>query len=207
MVVLDATMLMALFRPDAGGPTDSKGKPINEAKERIEYFVKQIEIAKTKIIIPTPALSEILVRLGAQASQDIVDEINRSAVWRIESFDTKAAIEVAAMTRAAIASGGKKGENSKASWAKVKYDRQIVAIAKVAQATAIYSDDDDVKSIGKSVGIPVISFAELPLPPEAAQKELPLAAPVEPLLVDPNDIEIEDELKQEIQTPEPPPGQ
>ena len=112
------------------------------------------------------------------------------------------------MTRAAIASGGKKGESSKASWAKVKYDRQIVAIAKVAQATAIYSDDDDVKSIGKSVGIPVISFAELPLPPEAAQKELPLAAaaPVEPLLIDPNDIEIEDELKQEIQTPEPPPS-
>jgi hypothetical protein len=111
------------------------------------------------------------------------------------------------MTRAAIASGGKKGANSKASWAKVKYDRQIVAIAKVAQATAIYSDDDDVKSIGKSVGIPVISFAELPLPPEAAQKELPLATPVEPLLIDPNDIEIEDELRQEIQTPEPPPGQ
>ena len=64
MVVLDATMLMALFRPDAGGPTDCKGKPINEAKERIEYFVKQIEIAKTKIIIPTPALSEFLFGLG-----------------------------------------------------------------------------------------------------------------------------------------------
>jgi predicted nucleic acid-binding protein len=150
MVVLDATMLMALFRSDAGGPTNSKGKPINDAKERIENLVKQLEAAKTKIIVPTPALSEILVRAGAEESQQIIEEVNRSAVFRIEPFDTRAAIEVAAMTRAAISDGGKKGA-SRAPWAKVKYDRQIVAIAKVAQATAIYSDDNDVRSIAKSV--------------------------------------------------------
>ena len=199
MVVLDATMLMILFRPDAGGPTDSKGQPVSDAKERVDYFVKQLEAAKTKIIVPTPALSEILVRTGAEASQRIVDEITRSAVFRIEPFDTKAAIEVAAMTRTAIGAGKKPA--SSAPWQKVKYDRQIVAIAKVAQATAIYSDDDDIRAIAKSVDIPVISFAELPLPPETAQKELPLSPPPE----DPHDIDIENELRQEIQGSEPPP--
>jgi predicted nucleic acid-binding protein len=199
MVVLDATMLMALFRPDAGGPTDSKGKPIDDAKERIEHFVKQLEAAKTKIIVPTPALSEILVRAGAAESQQIIEEINRSAVFRIEPFDTRAAIEVAAMTRTALSDGGKKA-TSRSPWAKVKYDRQIVAIAKVAQATAIYSDDSDVRSIAKAVGIPVIGFSQLPLPPETAQKELPFKPPPE----DPNDVDIEEELKQAIEEPKPP---
>jgi hypothetical protein len=200
MVVLDATMLMVLFRPDAGGPTDSKGKPVSDAKERVEYFVKQLEEARAKIIIPTPALSEILVRAGAQASQDIIEEINRSAVFRIESFDTRAAIEVAALTRTAIAEGDKKARST-APWDKVKYDRQIVAIAKVAEATAIYSDDKGIRSIAKSVDIPVISFAELPLPPETAQKELPLGPPSK----DPNDVDIEEELKQEVPGPKPTP--
>jgi predicted nucleic acid-binding protein len=199
MVVLDATMLMALFRPDAGGPTDSKGKPIDDAKERIENFVKKLETSKDKIIIPTPALSEILVRAEASASQQIIDEINRSAVFRIEPFDTRAAIEVAAMTRAAISGSGKKAA-SRSPWAKVKYDHQIVAIAKVAQATAIYSDDDDIRSIAKTVDIPVIGFAELPLSPETAQKELPLQPPAE----DPNDVDIEEELKQAIEDPKTP---
>ena len=60
------------------------------------------------------------------------------------------------MTRTAIAEGNKK-VLSAAPWDKVKYDRQIVAIAKVAEATAIYSDDKGIRSIAKSVDIPVIS--------------------------------------------------
>ena len=107
---------------------------------------------------------------------------------------------LAAMMRAAIAEGNKK-VLSAAPWDKVKYDRQIVAIAKVAEATAIYSDDKGIRSIAKSVDIPVISFADLPLPPETAQKELPLGPPPK----DPNDVDIEEELKQEI-PPELPPG-
>jgi hypothetical protein len=64
-------------------------------------------------------------------------------------------------------------------WDKVKYDRQIVAIAKVAEATAIYSDDKGIRSIAKSVDIPVISFAELPLPPENRSEGIAAWAPSE----------------------------
>jgi predicted nucleic acid-binding protein len=55
-------------------------------------------------------------------------------------FDTRAAIELAVMTRNAIDQGDKRG-GVDAPWNKVKFDRQIVAIAKVAGATTIYSDD------------------------------------------------------------------
>jgi hypothetical protein len=104
-----------------------------------------------------------------------VEHLQKYSVFRIEPFDTKAAIEVAAMTRAALDSGKKRGQSS-ASWAKVKFDRQIVAIAKVAGATTIYSDDKDLVPLAKAAKIEVIGIADLPLPPEDAQYKLDFAA-------------------------------
>lgn len=57
MVVIDATMLMPLLRPDIPVPGGPGGAPIEKAKERIDYLVKELERDKTKIIVPTPALS------------------------------------------------------------------------------------------------------------------------------------------------------
>lgn len=174
MVVIDATTLMLLFRPDVPGrQIDSTGKSIDHVKERVDYLVKTLEAAESRIVIPTPVLSELLVGAGAQETQRILEEINRLAVFQIEPFESRAAIEVAVMTRSALAAGDKKG-GSKAPWAKVKFDRQIVAIARVVQASAIYTDDGDVAAIAKLVNIPAIGLADLPLPPETAQGVLPL---------------------------------
>ena len=137
MVVVDATILMLFFRPDAGVPTGPGGAPIDFPKERIEFLIEETEKAREKVIIPTPVLSEVLVRAGPTASQKIVEDINRYSAFRIESFDARAAIEVAAMTRAALDDTGKKRGKATGPWAKIKYDRQIVAIAKVIGATAI----------------------------------------------------------------------
>jgi hypothetical protein len=64
------------------------------------------------------------------------------------------------------------------------FDRQIVVIAKVARATAIYSDDADVRSMAATQDIAVIGLAELPLPPVdpqmAMQFEPPTPAQEEP---------------------------
>ena len=168
-VVFDATFLMPMLRPEVGFPVDSATKkPVEKAKERLDYLLDGLEKSATKILVPTPALSEILVRAGVRASQEIVETLDKSRVFRIEAFDTLAAIEVAAMTRAAL-DGGDKKAGIDAPWAKLKYDRQIVAIAKLKGATAIYSDDEDVAKLGHLAGIPVIRFADLDLPPEDPQ--------------------------------------
>jgi len=62
-----------------------------------------------------------------------------------------------------------------ASWAKVKFDRQIVAIAKVTGASIIYSDDEDVAKLAQPVGIEVIALNALPEPPTPPQIEMDLA--------------------------------
>ena len=72
---------------------------------------------------------------------------------------------------------GRKRGDSNAPWAKIKYDRQIVAIAKVAGATTIYSDDSDIRAIAAEAKIAVKGLADLPLPPQSAQAELNLPAP------------------------------
>src|SRR4051794_10706851 len=100
MVVIDSTNLLLMLRPGTSVARDAAGAPIDRAKDRIEYLVKRLSRDKSKVIIPTPALSEALVKAGAAASQQIVEELQKYAVFSIEPFDTRAALEVAAMSRA-----------------------------------------------------------------------------------------------------------
>jgi hypothetical protein len=170
MVLFDATTLLLLFAPDAGVPTDSSGAAITYPKARIDGLVMDLTKSKTKIVIPTPALSEMLVRAGAKAGPEYLAKIRKSVCFRIEAFDEKAAIEVALMTKAAIDKGDKKS-GSDETWAKIKYDRQIVAVGKVHSVTAVYSDDGGVRSFGSAQGLRVIGIGELPIPDAAAQKD------------------------------------
>ncbi len=66
----------------------------------------------------------------------------------------------------------KRSRKGPETWAKLKFDCQIVAIAKVGGATTIYSDDDDVYKLGTAAGIPVVRTRDLELPPDADQAEL-----------------------------------
>ena len=75
-----------------------------------------------------------------------------------------AAIEAAIATSAAEKRGGKKGGYD-GTWAKIKFDRQIVAICKVRGVTRIYSNDVDVVKFGALENIPVTAIWDLPDPP------------------------------------------
>lgn len=175
MVVFDATMLMLLIRPDAGVPLDSSGEnPVSHVQERIAHFIEQSDKARTRIGLPTPVLAEVLVRAGAEAIK-ILEKIKEFAVFEILPFDELSAIELAIFTKNALDAGDKKS-GSTASWSKVKFDRQIIAIARVKQATAIYSDDRDVRTIASRLNMPVIGIGEMPLPAETAQGNLPFDA-------------------------------
>jgi predicted nucleic acid-binding protein len=161
---------MLFLRPDVGAPAG-----VARALDRIAFLIDQLEKAKETLLIPTPALAEVLVRAGGGAA-DLIEKISKYAVFKIEPFDTRAAIEVAAMTRTAI-DGGKKKASTVSTWAKLKYDRQIVAIAVVTQNKVIYSNDRDIRALAKKAKIECIGLADLPLPLEDPQLGLALEAP------------------------------
>ena len=63
MVVFDATILLAFLQSDCPPPRHPEtNEPIDSFRERIDYLIQRLDKDKEKIIIPSPALSEILVR-------------------------------------------------------------------------------------------------------------------------------------------------
>jgi len=143
-------------------------------RERLDYLVEVLEKNGTKIIIPTPALSELLVRAG-NAGLEYIDRLRQSRSFKIEPFDERAALEVALAIRANINQMGKKqGAKATATWAKVKFDHQIVAIAKVNNATILYSDDKDLRGFATQAHLTVVRLHELALPPKESQMTLGL---------------------------------
>ena len=163
MVLFDATALSLLLHPGAKPPNDAKGNPVERAPERIENLVRTLEEEKAKIIIPTPAPSELLVVAGPEGAKYLTENNGRSC-FKVSDFDQRAAVEAAVQIRSALKQGDKR-QGVNATWAKVKFDRQIVAIAKVEGVQKIYSDDADVQKYGKALRNEVKRVDSLPLPP------------------------------------------
>lgn len=172
MVVFDTTVLVALLQPDSGPPMGPNNSPVEKFRERLEHLVDVLTKNRTKIIIPAPAWGEFLVHAD-RAAEKYVLKIESSAVFQIAPFDKMCAVEVAAMTREAMDTGGSRGRANDTK-AKIKYDRQIIAIARFLGAQTIYSDDKGMATFGKKIGLTVTSTAELPLPPEDSQISLGL---------------------------------
>jgi predicted nucleic acid-binding protein len=175
MVVLDTTTLLLLIEPTAKAPIDpSTNKSVDRARERIEFLLETLSQAKTQVFIPTPVLSELLVGAG-NAKNQYLGEIQASGALTIAPFDVKAAVELAFL----LDGDGKRPKvtmSKQETWAKVKFDRQIVAIAKANKVSAIYTDDSTLASVAKANGIHAHHTWDLPLPPQKAQQDLPLVS-------------------------------
>ena len=173
MAVFDATALLHFLEPDAKAPIDpSTNRPVTDAAKRIRFLIETLDSKRETVVIPTPALSEVLVHAG-NAGPQYLDVLNGTRCFRVTSFDLRAAVELAAMTRDAIAAGDLRA-GTDATRAKLKFDRQIVAIARTQGQTTIYSDDTDIAKLGAMLGLDVIPIHNLPLPPEDSQSELDL---------------------------------
>lgn len=175
MVVFDTATVLLLIEPEAKPPIDpATGKPLEHCKERIEHLVKQLNDSKTRILIPTPVLSEFLVKAGPN-KHAYLNEFLGSHNFVVGSFDERAAIELAMLEDADLKSGKRLDE--KTTKAKIKFDRQILAIAKVQGASVIYTDDDKLAKLAKNNGLDALLTWEIPLPPPKPQHELALSDP------------------------------
>lgn len=172
MVVFDTSILALAFDSHSNSPTDpSTGLPVSDCQARLDYLIKKLTKAKERVLIPTPVLAEYLVRAGADRDKRF-DTITGSRVFVVSPFDTRAAVECAAIE-------DKDGRRIRAvpeaeSKAKVKFDRQIIAIAIARGATTIYTGDIGLASRAKRSGLDVVMTWELDLPPVEPQLELEL---------------------------------
>jgi predicted nucleic acid-binding protein len=160
---IDETLFSLLLHPKARGPVDpSTGKPIANLHARIDELIETWQEDRETVILPTPVLSQFLVLAGKDGPQYLA-KLRDYSFFQVAPFDERAAVELAAIQIGIRASGGKRGMQE-GTWAKISFDRQIVAIAKINRVTAIYTDDDGLAKFAKSNGITPIRTWELPHP-------------------------------------------
>lgn len=163
-VVLDTSFLAPLLDPTTPIRPVS-GLSETDQRVRLTHFLGQCDAERAEILIPTPALAELLT-LATREPQPILDLIDRQARFRIVPFDRRAATECGHLIR----SGFDLARSSRKPRGLVKFDAMILAIAVVEGATTLCTDDDDLRALAGQRGLTVLGLADLPQPP---QPELP----------------------------------
>jgi hypothetical protein len=158
MVVFDAGILIKLLDP----------RTSDVQRDKLDYLLAQLQKTKTKILIPAPALAEFCVK----ADPDVWAAFKGRSALIVVPFDEKAAIECSVSIAAACRSSSKKGVQANAAWQKIKFDHQIVAIAKANGASTIFSEDDGLRKFATSLGLKAQCTDELPDNPESKQQQL-----------------------------------
>jgi hypothetical protein len=117
MVAFDSTILSLLLFPDAALQQGERGNAVEYAHQRVAGLIQELEAGKEQVLVPAPALSEVLVTEGVDV-QDVLTTLRGSAFIRIGDFDERAAVELAMRLR----------QGTQITKTAMKFDRQIVAI-------------------------------------------------------------------------------
>lgn len=162
MVVIDTKFLTLMLAPKAKPRKDPSAQIVERLEDRIEKLLEDLESESERMIVPTPVLSEFLIFTGKDSSA-YLEKFAGMKNFLIKPFDEMAAIELAAVEVEDRAKGDKRG-GSIGDWTKVRFDRQIVAIARTNRAKRIYSDDKDLAKFARRLEIEVVHTWDLPLP-------------------------------------------
>jgi predicted nucleic acid-binding protein len=164
VIIFDSSYLVVMLHPNPAPAMDRENKPVSDFKERVAYLASKLDVSNDVIGVPTPAMAEVLVRAGNGRSQ-YVRILSDTWKFQIIPFDSRAAIEASELVGII-----KSSRDRWDTWAKVKFDIQIVSIAKAEGATLIYADDKDIESYAKRLKIRVVRICDLPLPPPPEPK-------------------------------------
>jgi predicted nucleic acid-binding protein len=128
-VAVDASFLRALL--ESGSRTD----PISK-------LIQELSSENAKVIIPTPALAQVLTHAPMKA-EAWMRTLNTYSCFQVRPFDDKASFELAQLL----------GESASGLRDILRFDRQIVAIAKVYGVSVLYADDEQVAQFAEECGI------------------------------------------------------
>ncbi len=150
-VVFDACFLSSAF-----------GKTLPDKESAYKKLIDDLEKDGVQIIIPAPAFSEFLMGIEKDLTE-FTKIFEGKKNFKIKSFDTKAALECSFLLKDLMKNKDIKKNFSKQ---KIKYDYQIVSIAKIFEAECVYSDDKDVMKLCSRLGLLCRDFNSLEPPTE-----------------------------------------
>lgn len=169
IVAFDNTFLTLLLNPGVRlRPNPNTHLPTTHIRQRMAALIDGLSTRKDTLLIPTPALAEVLCTADVNRVLPVLDDVG---ILELAPFDGRSAIELGEMTRRAVV-GGDKRDGSTADWQKIKLDRQIVAIAKAHGASVLYTDDGNQTKFANLGGLSTVSTWELDLPAKYAQMDI-----------------------------------
>lgn len=141
------------------------GKPIKFTRERMEALLAG---TGANILMPAPVYLEVSLVSGA-VPKDVDDFMDESGNFVIAPYDVRAAVINSDNERPTFIKDANKTRDH------IKFDRQIVAIAKSKGADLLVTTDKGVLSDCKRYGVPAKCLSELDLPQKLRQQSLDLA--------------------------------
>ena len=171
MAVFDATILICLLDPSARVP-DKPGSGANlpDANTRIYSLLESLAARRETVVIPAPVLAEALARATDDAIAESLEILDSYSCIRIVPFGRRAGIQLAKIIRDDL--GGRPlGSGTIETRAKLKFDRQILAVALVENQSTIYTDDLGLSGLAARFNVRAIPIYQLPVPP--TQEALP----------------------------------
>jgi predicted nucleic acid-binding protein len=136
-VAVDASFLRAFLNPD------SRTEPILN-------LIGKLSAENAKVIVPTPALAQVLTP-SPERAQDWMEALNSNSCFQVRPFDDKASFELTKLL----------GDSAANLRDILRFDRQIVAIAKVYGVSVLYADDEQVSRFAEECGIPAKRLKDL----------------------------------------------
>ena len=170
-IVLDTNVLVQALRNAKDGVVlvdPATGKSVDRAEARAEALVELIDGKGGTILIPTPVLAEYLVGVERSHHQQHLDIVNGVSCFEIVAFDQIAAVECARM----VDDSELKVMDPEATKAKLRFDRQIIAIALANNADEIWTHDKGLYTKAHSCGLLVKSLADIEPSPEQLEADL-----------------------------------
>lgn len=158
-VVLDNNVLIHVMHNQNAGPLHdpATGDLVDRLPERADALVEQITSRRGRLIVPTPVLTEYLLGIDPVESDAHVRELNSMTAIEFMPFDELAAIECAYMVNAVERSQ----LSPNATKAKLRFDRQILAICKAAGVDELWTHDVELYNKAKEVDISSGSLADI----------------------------------------------
>ena len=169
MVVMDATFLLCLLHDQVSAPIDpATNEPVSHARLRVEHLIDELVQGGEQILVPTPVLAELLVCAGPKAGE-VLQALSHNRHIMIAPYDQRCAVETGAMAYDHRQVATKPTDQTVA---RVKYDRQLLATAKVEGADRLFTDDARLGKKATRLGLQVVGLVDLPIPDTARQTEI-----------------------------------
>ena len=111
-VAFDSTYLIDLFNPKIAG----------NRRAALDHLVQGLSKSRTRILIPSPCLTELLIQAG-KARDEYVQKLGNSSTFEVIPFDRRAATECALL----LAEAWDSKTQRNITHTKFKFDWMIVA--------------------------------------------------------------------------------